>query len=245
MCGSMHAKKMPKDKQASIEYASHRTTLLDSKQATQLYFPEAVESAEFVRGGGGGLELVVSARGQPHLTYVDVQTLKQRRVSSLAGNTRAAVQFTTKNKKWVVFADKTLAGGGVAACIYFFRHCFFGEIFDKQLDPLAPLSPREIQRSGELERERLGHARVLHGHVHGGLHRRQVPPRRDRQEQVNMYGVRVSCNRRVTVQTFYLSAAALVSWWGWFFPDWHFFPPAVGRGYSPPHHNQTSPDKVD
>lgn len=51
------------------------------KQATQLYFPEAVESAEFVRGEGGGLELVVSARGQPHLTYVDVETLQQRRVS--------------------------------------------------------------------------------------------------------------------------------------------------------------------
>lgn len=50
------------------------------QQATQLYFPEAVESAEFVRGEGGGLELVVSARGQPHLTYVDVETLQQRRV---------------------------------------------------------------------------------------------------------------------------------------------------------------------
>lgn len=52
-------------------------------QATRLYFPEAVESAEFVTGEGGSLEIAVSARTQSHLTYVNVETLHQRRVSLL------------------------------------------------------------------------------------------------------------------------------------------------------------------
>ncbi|CAM9438856.1 unnamed protein product [Pylaiella littoralis] len=64
------------------------------EQATQLYFPEAVESAEFVRGQGGALELVVSARGQPHLTYVDVETLQQRRVSLNEKEWDTHVSFT-------------------------------------------------------------------------------------------------------------------------------------------------------
>eukprot|EP00903_Cladosiphon_okamuranus_P012784 g11949.t1 len=64
------------------------------EKATQLYFPEAVESAEFVRGSGGGLELVVSARGQPHLTYVDVETLQQRRVSLNENEWDMHVSFT-------------------------------------------------------------------------------------------------------------------------------------------------------
>lgn len=50
------------------------------EQATRLYFPEAVEAVEFIAGAGGALELVVSARGQPHLTYVNVETLQQRQV---------------------------------------------------------------------------------------------------------------------------------------------------------------------
>eukprot|EP00752_Nemacystus_decipiens_P014772 g13151.t1 len=64
------------------------------EQATQLYFPEAVESAEFVRGEGGALELVVSARGQPHLTYIDVETLQQRRVSLNEKEWDTHVSFT-------------------------------------------------------------------------------------------------------------------------------------------------------
>lgn len=40
-----------------------------------------MESTEFVWGEGGALELVVSARGQPHLTYVNVETLQQRQAS--------------------------------------------------------------------------------------------------------------------------------------------------------------------
>ncbi|CAN0448196.1 unnamed protein product, partial [Ascophyllum nodosum] len=62
--------------------------------ATRLYFPEAVESAEFVRGVGGALELVVSARGQPHLTYVNVETLDQRRVSLNEKDWDTHVSFT-------------------------------------------------------------------------------------------------------------------------------------------------------
>ncbi|CAN0393860.1 unnamed protein product [Ectocarpus sp. 8 AP-2014] len=63
-------------------------------QATQLYFPEAVESVEFVRGEGGALELVVSARAQPHLTYVNIETLQQRRVSLNEKEWDTHVSFT-------------------------------------------------------------------------------------------------------------------------------------------------------
>ncbi|CAN0542268.1 unnamed protein product, partial [Laminaria digitata] len=48
---------------------------------TTIAIPEAVESVEFVSGEGGALELVVSARGQPHLTYVNIKTLQQRQAS--------------------------------------------------------------------------------------------------------------------------------------------------------------------
>ncbi|CAM9741126.1 unnamed protein product [Ectocarpus sp. 12 AP-2014] len=64
------------------------------EQATQLYFPEAVESVEFVRGEGGALELVVSARAQPHLTYVNIETLQQRRVSLNEKEWDTHVSFT-------------------------------------------------------------------------------------------------------------------------------------------------------
>ncbi|CAN0162321.1 unnamed protein product [Scytosiphon promiscuus] len=64
------------------------------EQTKQLYFPEAVESAEFVRGEGGALELVVSARGQPHLTYVNIETLQQRRVSLNEKEWDTHVSFT-------------------------------------------------------------------------------------------------------------------------------------------------------
>lgn len=70
-----------RDAASIIWQHSQARDFLLCEQATRLYFPEAVESAEFVWGEGGALELVVSARGQPHLTYVNVETLQQRQAS--------------------------------------------------------------------------------------------------------------------------------------------------------------------
>lgn len=51
------------------------------RQATRLYLPEAIECVEFVKGQGGELELVISARSQAHLTYVNLETMQQRKAS--------------------------------------------------------------------------------------------------------------------------------------------------------------------
>lgn len=62
-------------------YSYHLLRRTNRSQATRLYLPEAIECVEFVKGAGGGLELVISARGQAHLTYVNLETMQQRKVS--------------------------------------------------------------------------------------------------------------------------------------------------------------------
>ncbi|CAM9145352.1 unnamed protein product [Choristocarpus tenellus] len=62
-------------------------------QIRKLYFSEAIECLEFVRGSGGALDLVVAARNQPHLMYVNIDTLQQRKVSLNERDWDAHVSF--------------------------------------------------------------------------------------------------------------------------------------------------------